>query len=185
MKLIVVRHGETKESVNQIIHGNLDGTLSGKGVEQAKKVAIELKNEHFDQVYSSDLGRCVNTAKYIMQYHPEPKLQLTSEIREMNFGTTKRRYSRSEWDKLGGNILERRFQEGESVLDMRQKVIAFTNMLLNKFSNQKILLVTHGGPIRILRSEFEGRSLEELYDEEIPNTSIWRFELKKPLDPKY
>lgn len=182
MKLVLVRHGQTIENVNQIIQGNLDGTLSELGIQQAQEVAIKLKDEPFNQIYSSDLGRCVVTAKYIMEFHPMLKLQLTPAIREMNFGTIQGRYSKSvDWDLLPGTVLTRRFPQGESALDVRERVINFVNLLISKFPEQKILLITHGGPIRILRSDIEQISLEALFEEDIPNASIWRYDIKNPL----
>lgn len=38
MKIIIIRHGETEENAAGIIQGQSHGTLSKKGIEQAKKV---------------------------------------------------------------------------------------------------------------------------------------------------
>jgi broad specificity phosphatase PhoE len=182
MKLVVVRHGETVENVNQIIQGNLDGTLSKLGEKQAEEVAVKLKDEKFDQIWSSDLGRCVHTAKYIMEFHPKQKLQLTPTVREMSFGVIQGQYSKSiDWDSQPGTVLTKKFPEGESALEMSDRVLKFINSLLKKYPDQKILLITHGGPIRAMRSSLEKISLEALYDDGPPNGSIWRYEISAPL----
>jgi len=182
MELVLVRHGQTIENVSQIIQGNLDGTLSEAGIKQAKELAKELKKEKFDQIFSSDLGRCVDTAKFIMKYHRKQDLQLTPALRELNFGIHQGKYSRSvDWDSLEGPVLERKFPEGESAVEMSARLIKFINKLLKDFPEQKILLVTHGGPIRVIRSAVENISLEALFDEDKPNVSIWNYKITKPL----
>jgi alpha-ribazole phosphatase len=182
MKLTIVRHGETVENVNRIIQGNLDGTLSKLGIEQAKEVAVKLKKEKFDQAYSSDLGRCIETSKYIMQLHPKLNLQLSPDIREMSFGVLQGKYSKSvDWDSIPGTVLTKKFPEGESALEMSKRVLKFINTLLEKFPEQRILLITHGGPIRAIRSAAEKIPLEPLYAESPANVSIWRFEITEPL----
>ena len=65
MILTLVRHGETIENKEKIIMGQLDGTLSELGIQQAKKLAERLKDERFDYIFSSDLARAANTAKEI------------------------------------------------------------------------------------------------------------------------
>lgn len=182
MQLVVVRHGETIENINQIIQGNLDGTLSEKGKEQAEQLADNLKNEEFDQIFSSDLGRALNTAKPIMDFHTNQKLKLTSALREMSFGEIQGQYSRSvHWDSVPGSIITKKFPKGESALEMAERVLRFVNKLLEKYHDQKILMVTHGGPIRALRSAIEQIDFESLYAESPENVSIWRFEIDKPL----
>ncbi len=66
MKLILVRHGETEENKNLIlIGGECQGTLSEKGKQQAKEMALKLKDVRIDVICSSDLARVVDTASEI------------------------------------------------------------------------------------------------------------------------
>lgn len=182
MQLWLVRHGETIENVNHIIQGNLDGTLNQSGIQQAKGVALQLQKEKFNQVWSSDLGRCVDTAKFIMEFHPKFKLQLTAAIREMNFGIHQGKYSKAaDWDSLEGPVLDRKFPKGESALDVADRVIKFVNKLSEEFPHQKILFITHGGPIRVIRSAVEKIPLEQLFEEDIPNVSVWKYEINGPI----
>jgi len=44
MKLILVRHGETEENILRVIQGqSVEGTLSQKGIAQAKEIAEKLR----------------------------------------------------------------------------------------------------------------------------------------------
>ncbi|MBW2970484.1 histidine phosphatase family protein, partial [Candidatus Woesearchaeota archaeon] len=53
MKLIIVRHGQTIENAKKICQGQSLGTLSEKGIKQAKKIGERLKNEKIDKIYVS------------------------------------------------------------------------------------------------------------------------------------
>ena len=48
MKLIITRHGETEESVGGILMGHLPGILTINGTNQAKKLALRLKDGKID-----------------------------------------------------------------------------------------------------------------------------------------
>jgi probable phosphoglycerate mutase len=72
MRLIVVRHGETKENSKKILMGHRHGTLSRKGVRQARETALRLSHEKIDIIFSSDLRRAKLTAKEIARYHNAP-----------------------------------------------------------------------------------------------------------------
>ncbi len=82
MKLLITRHGETKENVKGIVQGHLHGNLTEKGIHQAEKLALRLKNEKIDHIYSSDLRRAADTAKLIAKYHPDTPLEFVKELRE-------------------------------------------------------------------------------------------------------
>ena len=65
MRVYIVRHGETVDNVSNTIQGQQNGLLNENGVEQAGRIADELKSISFDYKICSDLGRCVNTFKII------------------------------------------------------------------------------------------------------------------------
>jgi len=67
MKLIIVRHGETEENKKGIVMGHLPGKLSQEGINQIKKVALRLKDEKIDFIYSSDLTRASDTGLLILR----------------------------------------------------------------------------------------------------------------------
>lgn len=87
MRLIITRHGETEENKQSIIQGHNPGKLSPEGIEQAKKVALRLKDETIDYIYSSDLARAADTAKEIAKFHTETPIKFTEELREIYLGS--------------------------------------------------------------------------------------------------
>jgi len=87
MKLILTRHGETIENQKKIMQGHLGGHLSENGKWQVRKLALRLKNEKIDAMYSSDLKRAADTAKEIAKYHKNIQINFVQELREVNLGS--------------------------------------------------------------------------------------------------
>ena len=81
--LLLTRHGETIENQRHVLQGQLPGTLSPLGKEQAVVLAEQLKQEPLDVIVCSDLARSYDTAKVVAGYHgkqPQP----TPLLREMD-----------------------------------------------------------------------------------------------------
>ena len=73
--LLLTRHGETIENQRHVLQGQLPGTLSPLGKEQAVVLAEQLKQEPLDVIVCSDLARSYDTAKVVAGYHgkqPQP-----------------------------------------------------------------------------------------------------------------
>ena len=67
--LLLTRHGETIENQRHVLQGQLPGTLSPLGKEQAVVLAEQLKQEPLDVIVCSDLARSYDTAKVVAGYH--------------------------------------------------------------------------------------------------------------------
>ncbi len=85
-RLIILRHRESVQNAKNICTGQLGGTLSKKGLRDAKKVGRRLSSYYIDVAYSSDLKRAIDTAKEIIKFHPGLKLKKDARIRERYFG---------------------------------------------------------------------------------------------------
>ncbi len=183
MELTAVRHGETEENRNKIIQGQAHGKLSSDGLKQVEIVAKELSRESFDVIYSSDLHRCIATAQCIHAYHPGTPLQYDTMLREISFGAYQGQPSDSvDWESLPGSRLTRKVPDGESWQDLSQRIVFLLNNIYPKHSHDKVLIVTHGGPMRVIRSFLGNAALEDLIDERIPNCAVWRFSMASPIE---
>ena len=82
MKLVLLRHGESKWNLENKFTGWKDVGLTEKGEKEAKNAGELIKNEKFnvDLVYSSVLNRAVNTMKICLDNMDEcdPCLLYTS-----------------------------------------------------------------------------------------------------------
>ena len=85
-KIILVRHGESIANAKKVSQGEedewIDTPLSEKGREEAEKVALRLKKEKIDIIYSSDLNRAKETAKTINKFH-NVKIKLDNKLRDI------------------------------------------------------------------------------------------------------
>jgi probable phosphoglycerate mutase len=84
-----IRHGETYLNKYKRMQGWADSPLTREGEAVAKKAGEILANIEFDGVYSSDLGRTIQTARIILkenQYASKLKIQPKKEFRESFFG---------------------------------------------------------------------------------------------------
>lgn len=85
MKLILVRHGETAWNRDGVVQGRKDIELSELGRQQAELVALALKDEPIEGIYSSPLKRALETARAIARNHQAP-LELDACLIELDAG---------------------------------------------------------------------------------------------------
>lgn len=180
MKLIITRHGETEENAAGIIQGHLPGKLSEKGIMQAKKVALRLKNEKIDFIYSSDLARAADTAKEIAKFHPRAFFEFKEELRERNLGEfqgkkkTELGFGKKEFKATALNP-----KNGETMEEIYKRAHGFIKKILSKHSSQTVLLVGHNGINKALIAVITGKKPFEIpFLENHANTSITVFELR-------
>jgi broad specificity phosphatase PhoE len=99
IELVCVRHGRTAWNADLRFQGQTDVPLDSHGRGQALLLAGRLRGTAFDAAVSSDLTRCVETARIILSFHPGTPLRLDPDFREMAFG---------EWEGLTwAQIVER------------------------------------------------------------------------------
>ncbi len=178
MEVLLVRHGETVQNAKNRVQGQGHGTISMLGEKQIEAVAKKLANHKFDAIYTSDLGRCVKTAEGIHKFHPKTPLILRTELREFKFGVFQGfPASWFWWARGAGSKIRFKIPGFESTHDVRERLVPFINHIYKKHKNDRVLIISHGGPIRILRALAENRSLKELLDEDIPNCSVWNIKV--------
>lgn len=156
----IVRHGETDWNVEKKVMGHTDIDLNEKGVTQAKKLAVILKNIQFDVIFSSDLIRARRTAEIVV-FERKTIIQTTKLLRERYMGrlegkswvnTSKK--LKLLWNKLSKlNDQERKkynLHKVENDNDVLNRFIPFIKNISTKHYGKNILIVTHGGLIRLL-----------------------------------
>ncbi len=84
-RLYIIRHAEAEGNLYRIAQGQLDRTLTAKGMLQVDALAERFKDIKIDALYSSDLRRAKQTAGAILKYHGlEHKTD--ARLREINVG---------------------------------------------------------------------------------------------------
>ena len=186
MKLILVRHGETEWNIRNRVQGQKGVPLNKKGKEQAKKVALRLKNEQIDVIYCSDLKRAKQTAAEIAKFH-KVSLIYTKILRERSFGRIEGipiEDYRNMREKTGLATYLYRPPGGENYVDMQKRVKKFLAMIKKKHSKQNVLVVSHGGVIRTIITVLMQKPLSTSHEIEQHNAAVNMIELKTGSSPK-
>jgi broad specificity phosphatase PhoE len=146
MKLLLVRHGETESNVKDLMIGNTEDPLNEKGMQQAEKIAMRLKDEKIDRIFCSRMKRARQTADAINKYHRKD-IVIAEELVERHFGQLEgrpREEFRENAKKKGVSYYDYRPEGGESSRDVQERVMKFLNRLIEKYPEETILIVTHG-----------------------------------------
>lgn len=85
MHLLIARHGETVWNVERRIQGWGNSSLTERGRRQASQLAARLENVPLAGIYSSDLGRAVQTAQIVAAGRSLTPITLT-DLRETSWG---------------------------------------------------------------------------------------------------
>lgn len=85
MQLILIRHGETLWNKEGRIQGTSDIELSETGMEQARRLALSLKDSDIGAIHASPLKRAYRTAEIINNFHGR-KIEVHRELMEMDQG---------------------------------------------------------------------------------------------------
>ena len=176
MKVYFVRHGKTEHNDRGVVTGHIDSPLVEEGINQAEITRSEIAND-YNEIYSSDLLRCKQTAEIINQKLHLP-IQFDVRLRERNFGSLAGKSFR-EMDTTGEIREKDKNQQydyrpygGESVEDVKKRTFAFIEDIKNNKKDKKILVITSGGIIRLLHNILNGE-----VHETIGNSSVHEFEL--------
>ena len=152
-----MRHGETAWNWNQRIQGQTDVPLHERGREQAKALAARLESVPLDRIYTSDLGRALETTRIIAARQPQtvPILPMP-ELRECDYGR---------WAGLTYQEISERFPEdweawlrggrignptgGENFRSLQQRAGRVFDMAAREArEGGTVLISAHRGPLR-------------------------------------
>src|ERR1700741_5197597 len=152
-QVILVRHGETEWNIARIRQGHLDSRLTEKGIAQAQALAHRLAREKLTALYSSDLGRAVQTAMAIADLTGH-EIVTDVRLRERHLGifqglngdeiVAKYPEERRQFRTLGPDYV---IPGGESMRQQVSRNVAYLNELAAKHHGEQVVVVTHGGVV--------------------------------------
>jgi probable phosphoglycerate mutase len=85
-RIYLVRHGETHWNLTHRFQGRKDVPLNQEGKDQARALALTLKDVPLVAIYSSPLVRATETARVIKEFHPSTPLFEEEGLIEMDLG---------------------------------------------------------------------------------------------------
>jgi len=180
LKLLLVRNAETLWNKEKRLHGYQDSPMTETGQQQMKTLASILENESIDVVYSSDLGRAIDTAKQIVSHHQELEIQKRRELRERSHGIAEGKTQHDvfeEYPKLQQERLKNKYTyknpKGESYIDAEQRLRPFIEELKQKHFSHTVLLVSHAGINRIIIGVLSGLTPDETMAIDQPHDVVY------------
>jgi broad specificity phosphatase PhoE len=162
--------------------GDSDIPLDRTGIEQVKKLGKKLHEIPVHRVYCSDLRRAVQSAGLLFA---GKTLRIMPELREMSFGIFEGlRYSQimKKYPEIAKGFMENPFEtvipRGEHPRDFRRRVLRAFKKIVSRDKNKTSVIVTHGGPIRIILNDIERP--KNIWDIIVPPASAHIIEITGP-----
>ncbi|VVO21543.1 alpha-ribazole phosphatase family protein [Pseudomonas fluorescens] len=175
LHLDLLRHGETE--LGGGLRGSLDDALTDKGWAQMRAAVVE--QGPWDRLVSSPLQRCSRFAEELGAQLGLP-VQLDKDLQELHFGA---------WEgQSAATLMETDAQalglfwadpyaftppEGERVEDFSTRVLAAVERLQATCAGQRVLLISHGGVMRLLLARARGLPREQLLNVEVGHGALF------------
>jgi alpha-ribazole phosphatase len=170
VSITLLRHGITKENKERKYIGWMDVCLDEEAL---KSDCVSKLDGSFDVIYTSDLKRCKETAELVTC---SQAIIEDRRLREINFGLWEgKTYQELKDSQHYQNWINEPYHtdlpEGEAFLQFKTRVLQSWREIIAQFcqmQNRKILIVTHGGTMRLLLDE---------YSPEYVHKSWWDWEI--------
>ncbi len=165
--LYLIRHGAVQGGPHRF-YGHTDVPLSPEGEAQLSALGSTLRKEGIEAVYASDLSRSRRSAERLASPFALTPVIIPA-FREMAMG----RWERLTHEEITAREPERfkewmanlatfPFPDGESLFDLRARVMPALAELLTRHAGGRFALVAHGGTNRVILGEALGMPLDHV-----------------------
>jgi broad specificity phosphatase PhoE len=183
VRILLARHGETVFNVEGRWQGQSDSPLTERGLAQSRELAQALAAESIAAVYSSDLGRAMNTAREVAALH-SLTVQTDVRLREIETGA---------WTGKGRQEIEQQFPggltawaekpagmrlpDGETLREAQTRALAFFAERMPAHLGQTIVVISHGAVTQAILVHAMGRTVDDLWlTQRVDHTQLSRLE---------
>ena len=180
LHLDLLRHGETE--LGGGLRGSLDDALTAKGWQQMRQ-AVEGQGP-WDRLVSSPLQRCARFAEELGTRLQLP-VSLDKDLQELHFGAWEGQSAAALMD-IDADALGRFWADpysftppaGEPVLAFAERVLTAIERLHQAYAGQRVLLVSHGGVMRLLLARARGLPREQLLNVEVAHGALFALQVE-------
>jgi alpha-ribazole phosphatase len=174
LHLDLLRHGETE--LGGGMRGSLDDALTDAGWAQMRGAVAE--SGPWARIVSSPLQRCARFAEELAERLGLP-LSLEADLQELHFGEWEGRSAAQLMDTdaegLGlfwADPYAFTPPKGEPVTAFSVRVLAAVQRLHRAYSGQRVLLISHGGVMRLLLAQARGLPREQLLQVQVGHGAL-------------
>lgn len=175
LRLDLLRHGETE--LGGGLRGSLDDALTEKGWAQMR--AAVLAGGPWDRLISSPLQRCARFAAELGEQLNLP-VQLEKDLQELHFGAWEGQSAaalmETDAEALGlfwADPYSFTPPQGEPVSNFAERVLGAVARLHQAYAGERVLLISHGGVMRLLLAQARGLPREQLLNVEVAHASLF------------
>lgn len=168
----LLRHGDTGA---HSYRGQLDDALTVEGWTQLRAAT---RGRDWDAIVSSPLQRCAAFARELAAARGL-SLRLEARLAEYHFGDWQgvpiETLAAEQGDALGrfwADPLTYPPPGAESLAQFRQRLSAALDAIVAEGAAARVLVITHGGAIRLLRCVAEGRTFGDMAGIDVPHASL-------------
>jgi broad specificity phosphatase PhoE len=177
IEIVYETHSISVDNERGVATGWLEGELSEAGRALARELGERRRDEGIAVVYSSDLGRAVETADIAFAGSGIP-VRLDERLRECNYGELNGMPSA----QLAGEVprrIDTPYPGGESYRDVVERVREFLDELPPELEGKRIVLVSHAAPRWALQHLLGGERLEDVVGAPFDWQPGWEFVLHR------
>ncbi|GAB3320245.1 histidine phosphatase family protein [Haloplanus rallus] len=166
--VLLARHGETTWNRDGRLQGWAPTSLTDRGHAQSRALGSAVAAEYdVDRVLASDLRRARRTATHLAE-HVGCDPTFESAWRERDFGRYQglpkaamfEDHDRLSLRRAGHDAVDARPESGESLRDVRERVLAgWERLVAESDPEETVAVVCHGGPLYLLVGAVEGRDV--------------------------
>jgi len=172
----LIRHGEPLGG--RKFRGSLDDVLSDAGWRQMRDAVAP--GAPWQRIINSPLLRCSEFAHELAGQHDIPQ-RVERGFREVHFGLWEGLTGAeimAEWpgllDKVWSDPVAHTAPEGELLLDFKKRVAAAWDKTLAMHAGQHLLVIAHGGTIRMILCHALGLPIEHMWRIDVQYASLSR-----------
>lgn len=182
MLIDLLRHGETENS--DCFNGSTDNPLTELGWSQMQ-ASVNHTPAAWQLIITSPLIRCAQFAQALSTQHSIPITQ-DKRIQEIHFGQWEGHTAKALMQtdaaaltRFWQNPLQYPPPQAEHLRDFEQRVLAAWHDICEQSTVQNVLLVTHGGVIRIILCHILQHPIEHLMAFQVEHAALKRVQITK------
>jgi alpha-ribazole phosphatase len=175
LRLDLLRHGETE--LGGGLRGSLDDALTEKGWAQMRAAVVA--GGPWDRLVSSPLQRCARFAAELGEQLNLP-VHLDKDLQELHFGAWEGQSAAAlmatDAEALGlfwADPYSFTPPQGEPVSDFAERVLGAVARLHQAYASERVLLISHGGVMRLLLAQARGLPREQLLNVEVAHAALF------------